>query len=961
MKINRLHINGFGAFHDKTMEGFTSGVNVLYGKNEAGKSTLLDFIRFTLFGYPRFKEQRRPPLAGGNHGGKIWLKSSLNKSLIVERAGNGDFKLEWDGQTSSNESQYLQLINNVSDKLYNNIYAISLDELKEISNLDESGMKTRIFSMGIGLSGADLGSFEKKLAEEAKSYFLHRGSTQLLIETTKEIDVKTEKIEALQEKLSRYNQLSEEKKRTAQALESIKKELENLKRKEIELTNYQRSFEHYIYFTEAQRKLDEIGGLTEQPLAIQEDFKKTKGNLELLENQIKEQEAKLHQLEEELQKESLDENLEAHKNSLQALQADYGVFKKSTEEQEQERQHFEQAEQRFDEWVKKMGDLYDDSLLNLSGTFELRQLASQTQQKLQTIERNKENALEKVKTLEQEKKALDKSISALNETIEKNAISSEKEAEKARQKQVSLDTELKKMMQGDRSSSPLFYAAIGLSFLLILIGVMVFNQVLIPAVLLGAIGVGVGIIAFSKLKPTSESGGFSNLQSINQSIAELKNDLQNFNIAHEKRQELAQKQELLIHQIEEEKTHLEQLDKEKLTLKKSWKNNLKEKKISTDLQPENTDAFLSSIEQLQRFRETSSEAKTRVEKAEKIIAAFSGKLKKQFPSLDTHSIVEVDKAIRSLEEKQRLLDNQQRKLEQKEALQKELAQKQREKDSLLEKQKTQFEQVNVKNENDFFRFFEKQADYQKAKEQLEQNRTAIIKNCGATELEKTLQQLSKYDQASLTLELELISETHSTKSEEYDEKNKSLASLKTEIDFILKPDEMFALQNEKESLESRLAALTKEWLATKLALHLLGESKAKLEKENQPDVIKHTKNYFQTITSNAYQDIRIAIGDQQVEVFDNNGHPKSVEALSRGTNEQLLLSLRMGLIEEYEKNSEPLPIVLDDIMVNFDNERAANLAHAMKDFAKNRQVILFTCHEHTKALFKEQKATIIDW
>ena len=54
MKIDRLHIDGFGVFHDREISGFSDGVNILYGPNEAGKSTLLDFIRFTLFDYPRF-------------------------------------------------------------------------------------------------------------------------------------------------------------------------------------------------------------------------------------------------------------------------------------------------------------------------------------------------------------------------------------------------------------------------------------------------------------------------------------------------------------------------------------------------------------------------------------------------------------------------------------------------------------------------------------------------------------------------------------------------------------------------------------------------------------------------------------------------------------------------------------------------------------------------------------------
>ena len=49
MKILSLHIEGFGKFHDLDIS-FKEGLNVVYGKNEAGKSTLHTFIRGMLFG-----------------------------------------------------------------------------------------------------------------------------------------------------------------------------------------------------------------------------------------------------------------------------------------------------------------------------------------------------------------------------------------------------------------------------------------------------------------------------------------------------------------------------------------------------------------------------------------------------------------------------------------------------------------------------------------------------------------------------------------------------------------------------------------------------------------------------------------------------------------------------------------------------------------------------------------------
>ena len=49
MKLLELHINGFGKIHDRTIS-FSDGINVIYGKNEAGKTTLHAFLTAMLFG-----------------------------------------------------------------------------------------------------------------------------------------------------------------------------------------------------------------------------------------------------------------------------------------------------------------------------------------------------------------------------------------------------------------------------------------------------------------------------------------------------------------------------------------------------------------------------------------------------------------------------------------------------------------------------------------------------------------------------------------------------------------------------------------------------------------------------------------------------------------------------------------------------------------------------------------------
>ena len=83
MKILSLHIDGFGKFHDRDIS-FEDGLNVVYGKNEAGKSTLHTFIKGMLFGIERasgaalLKMIPIPNFSPGPRAGSMKVSCGLN-------------------------------------------------------------------------------------------------------------------------------------------------------------------------------------------------------------------------------------------------------------------------------------------------------------------------------------------------------------------------------------------------------------------------------------------------------------------------------------------------------------------------------------------------------------------------------------------------------------------------------------------------------------------------------------------------------------------------------------------------------------------------------------------------------------------------------------------------------------------------------------------------------------------
>ena len=92
MRIRSFHIDAFGTLRDVTAEGLPEAGAVFLGHNEAGKSTLLDFFRSTLVGYPRTRDAReRGYLAGqsGLLGGSLTLFSDARKAARwIRRCGS---------------------------------------------------------------------------------------------------------------------------------------------------------------------------------------------------------------------------------------------------------------------------------------------------------------------------------------------------------------------------------------------------------------------------------------------------------------------------------------------------------------------------------------------------------------------------------------------------------------------------------------------------------------------------------------------------------------------------------------------------------------------------------------------------------------------------------------------------------------------------------------------------------
>jgi uncharacterized protein YhaN len=171
-------------------------------------------------------------------------------------------------------------------------------------------------------------------------------------------------------------------------------------------------------------------------------------------------------------------------------------------------------------------------------------------------------------------------------------------------------------------------------------------------------------------------------------------------------------------------------------------------------------------------------------------------------------------------------------------------------------------------------------------------------------------------------------------------------------------EELGALRRQETGLLETLRQLMLEYGRHALAGQLIKTAKHTFERESQPAVIRAASSIFSAITAGAWIGISAALDDSSLSALPPHGEAVSPEHLSRGTQEQLYLALRLAYIRNHAGRATALPVIMDDILVNFDPARAARTAQSLTllvhglppqdghDAAPPHQALFFTCHPH---------------
>ena len=226
--------------------------------------------------------------------------------------------------------------------------------------------------------------------------------------------------------------------------------------------------------------------------------------------------------------------------------------------------------------------------------------------------------------------------------------------------------------------------------------------------------------------------------------------------------------------------------------------------------------------------------------------------------------------------------------------------------------------------------------------QLDAVEGSLLKDQGVP-LESLVAAARGVDRTTLKARLAELSE----ETERVDDEHKNLSLQVRDLEYGLSKYADTDAADYAQSLSVQAAEIREQALRyarLKLSSVVLQRGIERYREQNQGPVLKRASALFPRLTLNRYRGLRVGVEERQIVALRDDGKEVSVDGLSEGARYQLYLALRVASLERYLERNPPLPLVLDDILIHFDDERVEAAFGVLGELAERMQILFFTHH-----------------
>ena len=277
-------------------------------------------------------------------------------------------------------------------------------------------------------------------------------------------------------------------------------------------------------------------------------------------------------------------------------------------------------------------------------------------------------------------------------------------------------------------------------------------------------------------------------------------------------------------------------------------------------------------------------------------------------------------------------------------------------DSIEKKQK------QIKQLNNQFKIWRSQAQVKNNQDLLGAGELSNQKRSVQTEIENKVQELfrhgdgksldelqKEYDHINIdTLESEinLIKEKLKELKDQRDQLRDQRTLIQSEKDRIKGDSKAADLAYQASQCAAQIESDVQRYIRLQTALLMLKDQIDRFRKTHQAPILKKSSLFFSRLTKGSFKELaNDFVGTKPIIVgVKKNGQRVTIEKMSTGSRDQLFLALRLAMVENHLHQSKPLPFVLDDVLIGFDDSRSEVCIEILKELSTKTQVLLFTHH-----------------
>ena len=1056
MKVKDIQIDGFGVWTGLSVDSLPEGMTLFYGPNEAGKTTLMQFVRAMLYG---FTEERRdkylPPVFGGTPGGALRVTGPgggyqiRRHSQLTDSGVTGQLSVTGQDGLSQGQHRLSMLLGQIDEPIFTNVFAIGMRELQELSTLDDTAAADELYKLSSGLDRVSLVDVLRSL----------RSGRQSMVGTAGHVDEsdvaklsgliqRREKLRDEVQQLTRggrrWSELASQRRAQTQEIEQLTERTASWERES-------RCVETAISVYETWCQRDEIAAAMADLEAESQLPAEAPGQLVQIDAMMDERRQKMEEVKKK--RRGLREKADQLPVSRRMLDlqgrieaaAEQATWVEALEEQVARlNTQIDKAEKQLDADAQRLGmDEHDRLTLVEGDTSQLPDLSKQSLAALNApAKRVKEQAfqLKQARAEATEHKArADKLAESLREVLEsahatdlQQAIRQQTETMTALRHRVQLGEHLEKLQRHykdlEKETVDLTTAEAlpvdrvillavpfivgGMAMIYGIANVFGFTWLVTqPDPTWGMLCILFGFMSLLTYYFGRENGLRSTsldredcerqIDTLRRQIREVEAERNNLDstlpTSNESLELRVRETERLLAELEaclpnyhnhEAAMQSYKAARNRATTaanglreaRRKWTETLESLGLSESMSPSSVRNLSDGYEALQASRRRLDElhAEKEQRRRERLLIA------KRIEALYLEAIEVNQSAAANTDDQEEVAKTSRPKphsgpLEQLHHLQEELARQQH---WIKRRRELKDHDQQLKRQ---------QAAHHRSIERGEQQRRALWAKCGVatpeqfyamvdkkaalTDMKQKHQDLDSQIQSMIGAHVDYDDVAHEIEgatSADLDKRWESLttrmsetqarvAQLRTqqgelaqEMKHLGNDNRLTVAQLELGCVQRRIDSIGRRWQILAMASCLLEDVCSTFERERQPETLREASTFLSQLTDGKYARIWTPLGTNQLKIDDGDGKSLPLELLSRGTREAVFIALRLSLAAAYARRGVMLPLVLDDVLVNFDRDRAMHAARTLQTFAElGHQVMMFTCHHHIVEIFHD--------